>query len=449
MSTAELELEPLETASEVVDAAPRAEAPTSTSTDVALATMKTGALSELSVIDQGIAHLRELHSATDYDVTTTKGMQLAKARRAAFRDVRYRIPHIVKARKEDIKGVIGLLEKEGERIAAELQTSENVHDTLIKAEEARLAEIAEKEKARKAAHQEKLDKIISYKEMAKGKTSEQIQAAIDWLEKMAIDPVAWEEFAVKAAEAKADVLADFARQRDAAKAAELKALDDERIRLENEARTLAMAQMTEVQTLVMNAMGQKSDAVQQALEAVAAHASASSTDQAVQNARTMAEAQLRQMLTMAQHNETMQAQLAALQAPAATPPVQEPAPAPVAPAAPVAAHAHQPMAQADDFDDVNAQAREAVAALDTAAATNVADDAQADVVADPGPLLTTGAVCDRYGFSMTADFIRARGLTPATAPKGKSGTYWPAADMPKLDRALIAHITAVSNQPTA
>ncbi len=461
MNTANLELEPLartnEVAHEVVDAAPTAQAPRA-NREIALATLQKNALADLSVVDRGIAQLVEEHGATDYDVTTPKGMKLAIARRAAFRDVRYKVPHIVKDRKAELKAITGLLDTEGERIAAALKVHEDKHDAVIKAEEARKAEEAAKAKVRTDAFEANLARITGLPEMAKGKTSVEIQAGIEWLNKKVIDPLEWEEFSTKAATAKQETLTALIAMRDAAKAAEDKAADDERVRAENEARALAMTQMQEVQGIVMQAMGQPSDMVKQAIDALAGHASSTSTDPAVQQARAMVDAQLRQILTMAQNNEAMAAQLAASQAAAAPPPAPEPAPAPAAPEVVVTTLPHTgavpeatelgthkgPAPQPVSLVAQNKADREEVNAL--ASATEEPADTQ---VASTGAVLSTGAVCEQYGFTMTTDFIRSLGLRPQPNPAAKSGTYWAESDLPRLDLALIEHIECINTQRLA
>jgi hypothetical protein len=63
---------------------------------------------------------------------------------------------------------------------------------------------------------------------------------------------------------------------------------------------------------------------------------------------------------------------------------------------------------------------------------------------DNRPPLTTGAVSDRLGFIVTAGFIERLGITPAPRPEGsKSGTFWHAADFPRICDAATAHIANV------
>ena len=58
---------------EVLDATP-AQAPAET----AIALMRRTTLAELSAVERGIAKLKADHGATDYDITTPKGLQLAR-----------------------------------------------------------------------------------------------------------------------------------------------------------------------------------------------------------------------------------------------------------------------------------------------------------------------------------------------------------------------------------
>lgn len=111
--------------------------------------------------------------------------------------------------------------------------------------------------------------------------------------------------------------------------------------------------------------------------------------------------------------------------PAPAAPVDAPAPAPVAPSVRAALTPERACPLPSDPP--------------AAAPSNPTAEQPAEV-----ELMATGAVNARYGFVMTADFIKARGLEPQDNAKSKSGTWWAKSDMPKLDQALIDHIRSLS-----
>jgi len=98
MSTDILDLPPIVApVTEVLDAAP-----TPAPAETAVTVMRRTTLAELSAVERGIAKLKADHGATDYDINTPKGLQAAKDHRLAVREVRYQIPHTVKARKAEL-----------------------------------------------------------------------------------------------------------------------------------------------------------------------------------------------------------------------------------------------------------------------------------------------------------------------------------------------------------
>lgn len=61
-------------------------------------------------------------------------------------------------------------------------------------------------------------------------------------------------------------------------------------------------------------------------------------------------------------------------------------------------------------------------------------------VAYAKPPLTTGELCERLGFTVTAGFVQSLGIHPAPAPTKKVGTWWHAADFGPICQALVRHI---------
>ena len=208
MTTDTLDFPALAEAVEVLDAAPAAQP----ATESALVLMRRNTLAELSAVDRGIAALKADHGATDYDIKTAKGLQLAKDRRLAVREVRYKIPHTVKARKAELKEVTEALDAEAERITNALLAIENPHDANIKAREKELAdEKAERERIeaeRVAKHQTAIAVIRAFGAHCQqpGITAQRIQDGIAILAEQSYSAEHWQEFAVPAANAQCETL---------------------------------------------------------------------------------------------------------------------------------------------------------------------------------------------------------------------------------------------------
>lgn len=197
-----LEFPPLETTAEVVEAPP---------------VVASSALVELSAVDRGLADLAAEHGSTNYDITTPIGYRLATARRFAIRQVRFRVPKVVEARKAELKEAAAAVTAEAERIIRALRAIEDPHHALIEAEDARRAAIkAEQERieaeaarietARVAEHESRLATIRRYLSHAEGLPSSRVALGIESLEAMQIDPAVWEEFADAAASVRAETL---------------------------------------------------------------------------------------------------------------------------------------------------------------------------------------------------------------------------------------------------
>lgn len=223
MNTATLEFPTIvERADEVVDAAPVAAL--TISKELALATLRTTAMSELSAVSRGIAELKAKHGATDYDIATPKGYKLATERRHAIRQVRYKVPHVVKARKAELKEIGEAVGTEGDRIVAALKAIEDPHDLAIEAEDTRRAAEAARLKAlndeRIARHESAIAAIRGCVARAQGLPSARIADGIEKVAAIVIDPAVFEEFAVPAANAQCETLEAMRKLFDAAKAQE-------------------------------------------------------------------------------------------------------------------------------------------------------------------------------------------------------------------------------------
>ena len=225
---------------EVLDAAP-AQAPAET--DVVL--MRRTTLAELSAVERGIAKLKADHGATDYDINTPKGLQAAKDHRLAVREVRYQIPHTVKARKAELKEVTEALDSEAERITAVLLAIEKPHDDKIKAREKELAdEKAERERIAAERAQKQAEGVanirayLSRAQTAADMTAERVGKGIALLEAMTfaadewLDPVAAASAQCETLEGMRVLQATLKAREEAAAAAEAKRLENERMAAE-------------------------------------------------------------------------------------------------------------------------------------------------------------------------------------------------------------------------
>lgn len=217
---------------EVLDAAP-AQAPAET----AIAVMRRTTLAELSAVERGIAKLKADHGATDYDINTPKGLQAAKDHRLAVREVRYQIPHTVKARKTELKEVAEALDSEAERITAALLAIEKPHDDKIKAREKELAdEKAERERIAAERAQKQADGVagirayLSRAQTAADMTAERVGNGIKMLEAMTFSADDWLD-PVAAANAQCETLEGLRTLQ-----ATLKAREEEAARLEEQRR---------------------------------------------------------------------------------------------------------------------------------------------------------------------------------------------------------------------
>ena len=112
-----------------------------------------GVLTEFSRVEAGLAALREKHANTVYEVSTTVGLDAAKAARAELREPRYAVENVRKTAKAPLLALGKRIDAEAARITAEIMAIEQPIDDQIKAEEAR--RVAERE-AKKAAEVERL-----------------------------------------------------------------------------------------------------------------------------------------------------------------------------------------------------------------------------------------------------------------------------------------------------
>ena len=203
--------------------------------------IKDTVLAQFKETEAGLLAMAEKYRNVVYDVTTTKGMNEAKAARAELRDdgrrMLTRTEASVKADVNELKKVMG---DEVERLVAIVKPVEDAIDAQIKAEEKRKAdEKAErdrKEAERVGAHRANIEQLKAYVEQADGQPVDVIEKAIATLGEMTFGEE-WEEFAQ---EAEAACLATVQRLL-AMVESEKRRIENERLQKELEAARAALA----------------------------------------------------------------------------------------------------------------------------------------------------------------------------------------------------------------
>lgn len=161
--------------------------------------IKDTVIAQFREAEDGLKAMAEKYRNVVYDVTTTKGMNEAKAARAELRDdgrrLLTRTAAKVKADVNELKEVMGT---EVERLIAIVKPVEDSIDAQIKVEEKRKADEKEArdatEATRVAAHRANIAQLHGYAEDAEGKPLETLKGAIVKLGELEFGPE-WEEFA--------------------------------------------------------------------------------------------------------------------------------------------------------------------------------------------------------------------------------------------------------------
>lgn len=201
-------------------------------------------------IEAGLAKLREQFAGVVFDVSTTKGLDEAKAARQAIRAPRYELEKARKALKAPALEYSKRIDSEAKRIEAELLALETPLDEAIKAEEARKEEIkaakAREELARQQAIQQRLDHIRDFATSAAGLSSAKIAAMRETLAEFVISTDLYEHRAGEAMQLQVETLGKLDQLNAAALAQEQEAerlaaerAEMERQRLEQEAAAAA------------------------------------------------------------------------------------------------------------------------------------------------------------------------------------------------------------------
>lgn len=115
------------------------------------------ALQEVTGIESGLAALEEKYRGVVFDVTTTDGMEQARAARREIRDPRYKLESIRKEKSAELTRIRTSINNKAEEIAERILKIENPIHEQIKAEEERIE--AERE-ARKRAEADRLADLL-------------------------------------------------------------------------------------------------------------------------------------------------------------------------------------------------------------------------------------------------------------------------------------------------
>ena len=288
MNAAVLDFPPIEAPPLAVKPAPAAVAVVEPAPLLAVS-IKDAVLAQFKEAETTVLALVEKYRAVAYDVSTTKGMNEAKAARLELREKgRFAVQRAEKSVKADVNDLKRVMADEVERIVKLVLPVEEAIDAQIKAEEDRKAAAkAERDRIeaeRVAAHQAGIAKIRAYLARCQepGMTAERIGKGIDLLTGVSFG-AEWEEFAIQAAAAQAETLTAMralqgqAIEREVAAAkAEADRIEQQRIAAENARIAAELAE----QKRVLDAQAAAMAAQQKALDDAKAAAEKAEADKA-------------------------------------------------------------------------------------------------------------------------------------------------------------------------
>jgi hypothetical protein len=189
------------------------------------------------------------------------------------------------------------IEGEFEAVEKFITPQIEARDTAVAIEK---AEREAKEAERVAIHRAGITQIAGYVTQLQGRTSAQIQSAMNTIDAIMIDPAQWEEFAAGAEIQKAETLEALQSLFDRTKAAEVEAAAREAQRIENERAAAALAEQARIlaeKEAELNAKLAKIAAAEKAeadrIEA-AAQAARDAEAKAARDAQALADAAARQ-----------------------------------------------------------------------------------------------------------------------------------------------------------
>lgn len=237
--------------------------PTAVATAVrAVATIRQAALARFTATESHLLDMAARFKDAKWDVSTTKGLEAARADRNEMREQgRYVVQRVVEATKKELNALKTDVDTEGDRLIAIIEPAEAAVDKVIKdreaevkAEKERKAEKARKEAEAKAALQAEIDVILGYVEKARGKTASAIAAGQAYVDKLTIDEARFGDLAATAKDALARVREDLKALHAAAVAAEAKAAEDAEALRRAQAVEMALQQIQGIQQQVFIAI---------------------------------------------------------------------------------------------------------------------------------------------------------------------------------------------------
>lgn len=396
--------------------------------------------------EAALATLRTKYEGVLFDLTTTAGDKAARAGRLELVTLRTSLEKKRKEFKAPALEFGAKIDAEAKRITAEIVALETPIDAQINADEKRRAD--EKaardriEAERVAGYIARLNTMRGCVAKAQGLPSARIANGIAAVEAIPVEPASWEEFADQAVAVKTETLAAMRTMFDAAKAREDEDARVEAQRVENE--KVAAQQAAEAKRLqdAADALAAQQKAAADKLAAEQAEFNRQRAEfdaqqaEAARVARVKAEAEEQAALELARKTESDRAAMGQAKLAAAEAAIKAAEPAP----------AQNPLAQA--ATETVAVATPAPAAPAAPAANVVSLRAAAPVpTASTTPTLKLGAIAERLGFPLSADFLRSLGFEPA-AKVGAHGVYHEAS-FPLICAALVAHIEAVQAKQAA
>lgn len=163
------------------------------------------ALTEFEKVSAGLIDLTKRHANVIYPVTTTKGMEDAKAARKEIRDVRYAVQRAEKAASDELNSIKRNVKDRAKQIITVLKPLEDAVDGQITAEDERCAEEKRKreeaEVARVAAIRDRIATITRAPTEVAGMPSATIRRSLDLVTGVPVDE-SFEEFQAEAMAAK-------------------------------------------------------------------------------------------------------------------------------------------------------------------------------------------------------------------------------------------------------
>lgn len=249
-----------------------------------------------------LAELTTRYKDAKFDLTTTKGDRAARAARAELTTLRTDLERKRLELKRPALDFGKKIDEEAKRITGQIEALEKPIDAQIKADEQRRErERQERERIeseRRAKHEGGIATIRGYLQKAQGLPSERIANGVTLLEGMNFGDE-WEEFVEQAKAARDETLAALRKLHDDTLAAELRAVEEARIRKEHAEQQQAL----QIGQLALGLMGKPAAEIRDQLNLLELTIYPKGTAAVVQQAHDSAVATLKTMLELAEERE--------------------------------------------------------------------------------------------------------------------------------------------------